>query len=530
MVQLKNGPARLLWWIALALAAPASDAVPQPAAAQAIGARAISIDVRATPTARDTMASFSIGSDYPGTLIRDDSLAQLRIVQKELGFRYIRFHAIFHDQLGTYREVAGKPVYDWRRIDYLYDQLLGMGLKPFVELGFTPDAMKSSNQTIFYWKGNSSHPDPDKWAALVTAFSRHLIARYGAREVRSWYFEVWNEPNLAGFWEGADQKAYFALYGRTARALKAVDPALRVGGPSTAGAAWVPDLLAYVDSQKLPLDFVTTHTYGVDGGFLDEKGQGDNRLSRSPDAVIGDVRRVRAQIQASRHPGLPLFFTEWSTSYNPRDPIHDDYLSAAYILSKLRRSEGLAQGMSYWTYSDLFEEPGPQAMPFEGGFGLMTPQGIRKPAWFAYAYLHRLGDKALPTGDDQSIAAIRGKTVQLLAWRDSLPDQQLSDRPFFTKVRPAADAPPLAVTVRGLAPGRYRLSLRTTGFRHNDAYTAYLEMGRPAALTAVQLAQLQSLTEDKPTISIIDVGADGTANLRLPMRDQDVVLVELDRS
>jgi xylan 1,4-beta-xylosidase len=292
----------------------------------------------------------------------------------------------------------------------------------------------------------------------------------------------------------------------------------------------VPDLLAYADSQKLPVDFITTHTYGVDGGFLDEEGQGDNKLSRNPDAIVGDVRRVREQIQASSRPGLPLFFTEWSTSYSPRDPIHDDYLSAAYILSKLRRSEGLAQGMSYWTYSDLFEEPGPQAKPFEGGFGLMTPQGIRKPAWFAYKYLNSLGDRELPTGDEQSIAAIKGGTVQILAWRDSLPDQQVSNRPFFTKIRPAADAAPLATAVHGLAPGRYRVSIRTTGFRHNDAYSAYLEMGRPAALTAEQLTQLKSLTEDRPVISIIDVGADGVANIRFPMRDQDVVLMELDRT
>ncbi|PZO71522.1 MAG: beta-xylosidase, partial [Sphingomonas taxi] len=282
------------------------------------------------------MAAFSIGSDYPGTLIRDDSLAQLRLVQAELGFRYIRFHDIFHDDLGTYREVDGRPVYDWRRIDYLYDQLLGMGLKPFIELGFTPDAMTTSNQTLFYWQGNTSHPDPEKWTALIDAFVRHLIERHGAEEVRTWYFEFWNEPNLAGFWERADQAAYFDYYGRTARTIKAIDPALRVGGPATAGADWVPEFIDYADREGLPIDFITTHTYGVDGGFLDERGEGDNKLSRDPDAVVSDVRKVRGEIEASSRPGLPLYFTEWSSSYNPRDPIHDDYLGAAYILTKLR--------------------------------------------------------------------------------------------------------------------------------------------------------------------------------------------------
>jgi xylan 1,4-beta-xylosidase len=144
---------------------------------------------------------------------------------------------------------------------------------------------------------------------------------------------------------------------------------LRVGGPATAGAAWVPEFLAYAKANTLPVDFISTHTYGVDGGFLDENGAGDTKLLRDPDAIVADVRRVRAQIRASFRPDLPLFFTEWSSSYSPRDPVHDDYLGAAYILSKLRRTEGLAQGMSYWTYSDLFEEPGPQTKPSRAALG-----------------------------------------------------------------------------------------------------------------------------------------------------------------
>ncbi|MEN2785059.1 beta-xylosidase [Sphingomonas qilianensis] len=493
------------------------------------GQRTIALDAHGASKTRDRMAQMSVGADFPGTLERADSLAQLRIAARELGFRYIRFHNIFADQLGVYREVNGKPQYDWTRTDALYDKLLAMKIKPFVELGFTPDAMKTSDQTIFYWKGNTSHPQPEKWTALVDAFVRHVIKRYGAAEVRSWYFEFWNEPNLAGFWEGADQKAYFEYYGRTVRTIKAIDPALRVGGPASAGAAWVPELLAYAAANKLPVDFIATHTYGVEGGFLDEKGEGDNKLSRNPDAVVQDVRAVRAQIDAAR-PGLPLFFTEWSTSYSPRDPIHDDYFSAAYILSKLRGSEGLAQGMSYWTYSDLFEEPGPQTKPFEGGFGLMTPQGIRKASWFAFKYLNELGDRELPTGDAQSIAALKGQTVQVLAWRDVLPDQPVSNRPFFTKVRAPAAAAPLALRVGGLKPGRYRAAIRRTGFRQNDAYTVYLEMGRPAQLSAAQVQQLQALTSDAPVISTVSVTAGGIATLDLPMRDHDVVMVELTPS
>jgi xylan 1,4-beta-xylosidase len=491
------------------------------------GARRIDIDLNGPAAPRDHFADLSVGSDYPGTLIRDDSLAQLKTARDELGFRYIRFHAIFHDVLGTYKVVDGKPVYDWTKLDYLYDKLLGIGIKPFVELGFTPDAMKTSEQTIFYWKGNTSHPVPERWAALVDAFVRHVQQRYGKEEVRSWFFEVWNEPNLAGFWEKADQPAYFALYDLTARTIKAIDPALRVGGPSTAGAAWVPEFIDHVRQSGAPLDFITTHTYGVDGGFLDENGKSDTKLSPSPDAIVGDVRKVRGEIEKSAKPRLPLYFTEWSTSYTPRDPVHDSYVSAAYILSKLKASEGLAQGMSYWTYTDLFEEPGPPTAPFEGGFGLMNPQGIRKPAYFAYKYLHQLGETELKTRDAQSYVTRDGNALQVLAWDFQTPRQEKSNRPFYTAVQPTRDGAPLQLKFKGLKPGAYGVSVYRTGFKANDAHTAYLEMGSPKTLTQDQVARLNALSADRPERRVVNIAKNGSGSLQVPMRVNDVVLIKM---
>jgi xylan 1,4-beta-xylosidase len=496
-------------------------------AASAADTRHIVVDAAAPTTPRDRFADLSVGSDYPGTLIRDDSLAQLKTAKDELGFRYIRFHAVFHDVLGTYKEVDGKPVYDWTKLDYLYDRLLKMGVKPFVELGFTPLAMRSSDLSIFYWKGNTSHPDPKKWAGLVDAFVRHAQERYGKEEVRTWFFEVWNEPNLDGFWEKADQKAYFDLYDNTARTIKAIDPALRVGGPSTAGAAWVPEFLAHTKASGSVVDFVTTHTYGVDGGFLDESGKEDTKLSPSPDAIVGDVRKVRNEMKAAGHADMPLYFTEWSTSYTPRDPVHDSYISAPYILSKLKATEGIVQGMSYWTYSDLFEEPGPPTAPFEGGFGLMNPQGIRKPSWFAYKYLNQLGDAAIKTADAQSYAAKDGRGVQVLAWDFQTPKQGRSNRGFYTTVQPTRDGAPVSVDLKGFKPGSYSVSVYRTGFEANDAHTAYLKLGSPKTLTPKVVERLQALTMDRPQTSAVRVPASGAASVKVKMRVNDVVLIKI---
>ena len=520
----KFGARRAHRLVLAAMAALASvPALAQPAP------REIPIDVARAGTPVDRSWDISVGSDFAGTLARADSMAQLKTTVDELGFRYIRFHAIFHDALGTVKVQDGKTVYDWTGLDRLIDGLLARKIKPFVELGFTPDAMKTSNQTLFYWKGNTSHPEPKAWAALVDAFVRHMRERYGEAEVRSWYFEVWNEPNLDGFWEKADQKAYFELYESSARTIKAIDPQLRVGGPSTAGAAWVPELLDYVARRNIPIDFVTTHTYGVDGGFLDEKGQDDNKLSTNPDAVVADVRKVRREIDATEYKGLPLFFSEWSASYNPRDPVHDSYISAAYILTKLRATRGLAQGMSYWAYSDLFEEAGPPPTPFHGGFGLMNREGIRKPAWFAYKYLNQLRGTEIATGDDQVLAATSGGRTNVLLWSWNQPAQTISNRPFFTRILPARQLAPAELRFAGLKPGSSRLTVRRTGFKANDAHTRYLEMGSPVNLTAAQLAELQALTSDRPeTERTVRVGRDGRYTFSIPMRSNDVVLATIE--
>jgi xylan 1,4-beta-xylosidase len=496
-------------------------------------ARHITLDLAQASQPLDRFFDHCVGSDFPGTLIREDSQAQLKTTVDELGFRYLRFHDIFHDVLKTVRRENGQLTFDFSHIDRLYDALLAKRIRPLVELGFTPAALATSAQKIFYWQGNTSHPEPTGWVALIEAFTQHILQRYGAAEVRQWYFEVWNEPNLDGFWEKADQQAYFDLYTRTTKAMKAIDPQLRLGGPSTAGAAWVPEFLAHAKATNTPVDFITTHTYGVAGGFLDEFGKEDQMLLATPDAIVGDVKRVRKEIDASHLPGLPLFFTEWSTSYNPRDKVHDSYHSASYVLSKLRQSQGLAQSMSYWTYSDLFEEPGPPDRPFHGGFGMLTREGLRKPVYFAYKYLAalaRLQGREIPSSDPNSWAASDGRQVELLLWDWRTVPQKVSNRSFFGKPQPSLPAGPVKISLRHLPPGRYRLQQRRTGYHANDAYTAYLEMGAPDSLSSTQVSALHKLTADTPELQReLRVDAKGQAELSLTLRTHDVVLLSLQR-
>jgi xylan 1,4-beta-xylosidase len=208
--------------------------------------------------------------------------------------------------------------------------------------------------------------------------------------------------------------------------------------------------------------------------------------------------------------------------------VHDSYVSAAYILDKLKGSRGLLQGMSYWTYSDIFYESGPPPSSFHGGFGLMTIDGVRKPAWFAYKYLRALDGNEVATADPQSWAASDGKRAEAIVWDWRIPDQKTSDRPYYTKLHPSGPAAPVTVRFAHLRPGRYRLAVRRTGFHSNDPQSAWIEMGKPSQLSAAQLTKLQSLTRDLPERDAVVRVADAGYSLTLPMHTHDVLLVTLE--
>jgi xylan 1,4-beta-xylosidase len=254
--------------------------------------------------------------------------------------------------------------------------------------------------------------------------------------VRNWYFEVWNEPNLDYFWAGT-QGDYFKLYESAARAVKGVDPAYRVGGPSTAQGGWVRETLDFCRRNDVPIDFVSTHVFGAKEGFVDEKGKGRTMLDPDPDAVTNWFPGVLEPIRRSRWPNLPLMVTEWGPSYSARDPVHDSYFCAAYVLQKLRRVPAGVRAMSYRTFSDQFEENGPVPSPFHGGFGLLNAQGLPKAAYFAYRFLNQLGDTELACEDANAWACRGGRGVQVLLWDYHQPKQDAPDAKFFARDWPA---------------------------------------------------------------------------------------------
>ncbi|HNW51587.1 MAG TPA: hypothetical protein PKH79_10935 [Prolixibacteraceae bacterium] len=493
--------------------------------------RFISVDYGKVKGEFSTLFKECIGAGRANEGLRADWQQQLAVVKNECDFKYIRMHGLLTDDMGVYREDRnGNPEYNYQYIDVLYDYILSIGMKPFVELGFMPSALASGTETIFWWKGNVTPPkDYDKWADLISNLTQHFTDRYGADEVKTWYFEVWNEPNLSpGFWSST-QAEYFKLYQYTVQAIKSVNKEYRVGGPATAGAAWVPEMIQFCEKNSLPIDFISTHSYGVKQGYLDEYGTSGTILDKNKWSLSGDVLNSRKQIQNSTKPGLELHYTEWSSSYTPADPIHDSYHDAAYILEKLKQVGNAPNSMSYWVFTDIFEEAGPRFTPFHGGFGLMNYQGIKKPAFFSYAFLNKLGETELQDADSSSWACKNAKgDIQVLFWdfTNTHPGDSVNNQVYYIRDLPSKSKGVVNIEIAGIPQGKYKLGISKVGYKANDAYTTYLSMNKPAQLTKQQVEVIKSQNDGSPvSIETIEVGTSGKFSRKIEIRENDVFLL-----
>lgn len=331
----------------------------------------------------------TVGSDHAAMALRADWQAQLRKSHDELGFRYVRFHGLLSDGTGTLVREQNKLLYSFFNADQIFDFVLSIGMKPFVELSFMPKALASGKKTVFNYEANVSPPrDYKQWATLISRLVSHWVERYGSTEVRQWLFEVWNEPNLRSFWTGT-QRDYFKLYRYTAEAIKKVDGALRVGGPATAKGEWIEEFVDFCENNKVPADFISTHQYPTDGFESDEETE--VQLFKSQRGVMREL----AQDTRRRARGRSVYYTEWNSSSNPRDPLHDEPYAAAFAVSTIIEAKGLVEGYSFWTFSDIFEENYFPYVPFHGGFGLLNLHGIPKPSYRGFELLHNVGTEQL---------------------------------------------------------------------------------------------------------------------------------------
>ena len=424
------------------------------------------------------------------------------------------------------RDAQGKLHFCFQYIDLLLDALLEQNIRPIVELGLMPDELASEKEYVFWWKMNKSMPkEMGEWYEMVETFVRHVTYRYGEEEVLRWYFEVWNEPNHPAFFtESKNIEAYFRLYDQAAKAVKAVNEAYRVGGPATAGMAWVKEIIAHCREKGIPLDFVSSHIYGVRGDGFDADGTKIVYLT----PVDQFVKRIQDTGEICHREGLPLFVTEWSNSFSGRDFVHDSYLSAPYLLHVVKNCEGYVDLLSYWVYTDIFEEHGAPNEPFHGGFGLINVQSIPKPIYRAYGFLHRLGDQQICCEDWASYVCRDENKVQILCWNLKLPKQDCHNRKFFATPLPAVPLDPLEFELTGLLSERdYTLCVETIGYRSGDVYSAYVEHGFTELPTREETDWLEKKSIPEKKEYVVRTDKTGKLSFTLPQQENQVDFVEI---
>jgi xylan 1,4-beta-xylosidase len=441
------------------------------------------------------------GSGRANLSLRDNYRRDLRQVKDVTEMQYVRFHAIFLDDMGVYSEDdQGRPIYNFSYVDQAYDGLLQAGVRPFVELSFMPYKLASKNAVHAFWYKQNVAPPKDwkKWDDLVSQFTQHLVERYGLDEVQKWYFEVWNEPNI-DFWAGdPKQSTYWELYDHTAAAIKKVNPSLRVGGPATAQAAWADAFIQHCVQNHVPVDFVSTHVYGNDGA---KDVFGTNEEIPRDRMVCRAVKKVHDQIKASALPSLPLIWSEFNASYKNEPEITDSVYMGPWLADTIRQCDGLVNEMSYWTFSDVFEEQGVVKQPFYGGFGLIAAGGIPKPSFAVFQMLHQLGQARLAL-DSESALATRSADGSLVvaAWNLIAPGQ-------------AGSSKTMVMRFRNLGGGR-RAYVSRVDRDHGDPHPAYEKMESPVYPTGEQLRKLrEAVAPGAPEMQELK---DGELSLTIP--------------
>ncbi|MBV9301956.1 MAG: glycosyl hydrolase family 39 [Acidobacteriaceae bacterium] len=445
----------------------------------------ISVDANAPAHPFPHIWEQMFGSGRAILSLRESYRRDLKTVKEITGFKYVRFHAIFHDEVGVYDEDAqGKPIYNFSYVDQIYDGLLESGVKPFVELSFMPRKLAANLKPHAFWyKPLPSPPkDPAKWAALIEAFTKHLVDRYGNDEVEQWYFEVWNEPNI-DFWNGIPQQAtYFQLYDVTAKAVKSVDPKIRVGGPATAQAAWVDKFIAHCTQNQIPFDFVSTHVYGND---TSQDVFGNKVPIARRDMVARAAKKVYDQVKSSAAPDTPIIWSEYNASYMTQQEVTDSAFMGPWLANNIRECDGLANMMSYWTFSDVFEEQGVIKTPFYGGYGLVAEGGIPKATFRAFELLHHLGDTRLETNSENALVTKRGDGTFVIAlWNYAEPREDVGPKTFRLEVK---------------GSGATHCTMQFLDPDHGSALKGWQAAGGPPTPTQAQFAQIIKSSElDSP--------------------------------
>jgi len=454
-----------------------------------------------------------VGSGHSSLALRADYQDQLKRCAKELGFQRVRFHGWFLDEMSLVFSVNGKLQYSFLNADRIVDFFQSIDVRPFVELSFMPAPLASGTKTVFCYRGNVTPPkDYRQWKDAVKQLLNHWRGHDGAEQMRDWYVEVWNEPNWRPFWTGTRQD-YFELYRYAAEAVKEIDADFKVGGPATAQNRWISEFLDHCERHKLPVDFVSTHHYPNDPPLDKATSDTHGQLAAGTRSQLRDQAREARR----RAKSLPLFYTEWNTSSDGRDDLHDESYAAAFIIKTVLEANELVDLYSFWVFTDIFSESNFPSRPFHGGFGLMTLHGVPKPSYRAFQLLHGLGNELLATGGAHPTLDAwfvrKGKNLTVMLTNHALPRHEIKTEQ-------------LRIELKNMASPR-SVSLQRIDENHANPRRAWTEMGAPEYLKQPQIDRLEAASrlrrEKLPFHSV-----NGAVSFEITLLPQSVATVTVE--
>ena len=419
-------------------------------------------------------------------LVRRDTQEHLKLAHDELGARHVRAVGMFDDEMrvlglspSSFLDKARRPRLNWQVVDYVIDSLLDMGINPMFTTSFTPGSIASGNKTCFSTQSRVSPPrNWPEWADLVRQGVSHALDRYGEAVIRQWYFEVWNEPNLSGFWDGS-QADFHQLWATTYRAIKDVNPDLRVGGPSAARAEWIADLIEFGQKNDCVPDYIVAHIYNNDSEskpLSPFDGPQADLENKSPHFASGVIRGVRNLLDQMGYSG-EVHWNEWGRSWWPCYAERETAGEAAWIAKTMAEVSQSGDYFAYWCLSDIYDQVGYGAETFHGNYGMLNLQGLRKPAYHAFQLLSMLGTERLTlhaegtTALCNAIATRSDRGQQVMVYADQAVDIQVC-------LPPNTQSPALRL---------YQITPE-----QNNIVRLWEQMGSPAYLHRDQLRDLQS--------------------------------------
>lgn len=474
-------------------------------------------------------------------------------MQSEIGFNYIRFHGIFNDEMMVYNiSPEGKVEYNWTYVDELFDFFMEIGIKPFIELSFMPEELKKINETIFWWKGNISPPKDIKlWTDLVEAFIKHCINRYGMEEVKSWYFEVWNEPEYEYvFWAGTKEE-YFKFYKETALAIKSISKNLKVGGPAIThgtilGSTWLEDFLTFCKGKNVPLDFLSIHIYPeyipeesveklyglLESGVAKEEIKanmrkiyhGKDHVSKTMDIVKGKVEKILGHVPE-------IHITEWNASSQLGNLIHDTCYVSTHIIRNVLQTIGKVDSLGYWTFTDIFEEQKLGISHFHGGFGLINKDGLKKPSYYAYYLLSKLGNEIIGQGEDYIITR-SGEDIQILAYNYAYFDDlflsgdtsHINHRERYL-IYENNGILEMEFNIEGVI-GDYKITRYRLNRESGSVFDDWLKMGMPENMSAEEIEYLKGKGQPEMVVEYVNLEGEYRSVFQVPVHGVEMLVLK----